>query len=97
MEIKIYSEVPIDKNFEEYLKTKVEKLKKFIFDEGKVNIYIRKERAEYISEISVHSKHMMIFLKEKENDLNKSLNKLFDKIKMQLKKKHDKIIDISHK
>jgi ribosomal subunit interface protein len=97
MEIKIHSAVQIDKQFEDYVAAKAEKLRRFIFDEGTAELYIKKEGPEYISEISIHTKHFTIFLKEVGNDLNSSIEILFDKAKIKLRKTHDKIIDKSHK
>jgi len=97
MEIRIHSAVEIDKRFEEYVKSKVEKLKKFIFDEGIAEIHIKKEGPMYVSEINLHTKHFTIFLKEKDNDIIKSIEVLFDRAKRKLRKTHDKIVDKPHK
>ncbi|MGI6596087.1 MAG: ribosome-associated translation inhibitor RaiA [Elusimicrobia bacterium] len=92
MEIKIHSAVPIDKNFEEYIKNKFGRLKKFLFDEGSADFHIKKEGAVHICIINIHSKGYNVFLKEADNDLNKSVEKLFDKTKRQVRKMHDKVV-----
>ena len=97
MEIKIYSEVEVDKDFEEYVKGKIEKLKKFIFNDGSMHFSIKKEGHQYSSELNIHSKHINVFVKEQEEDINKSVEKLFDRTKRKLRQVHDKIIDKSHK
>ncbi len=97
MEIKFYSEVRVDKTFEEYVKEKVAKLGKFIFDEGKAEVYIKKEGPLFVSEITIHSRPINVFLKEKAESLNESIEELLNKVKTTLRKTHDKIIDKSHK
>ncbi|MCM8785132.1 MAG: HPF/RaiA family ribosome-associated protein [Candidatus Omnitrophica bacterium] len=93
MDIKIYSEVQINKEFEEYIREKIEKLKKFVLDEGYVEFYIKKDGPLYLTEIYLHSKNIKIFLKEKNNDMNKSVEILLDKTKVKLRKLHDKIVN----
>lgn len=93
MEIKIHSEVQIDKNFENYIREKIEKFKKFIFDEGYVEFHIKKDGPLFLTEIYLHSKNISIFLKEKDNDLNKSVEILLDRVKRKLVKTHDKIVN----
>jgi ribosomal subunit interface protein len=97
MEIKIHSAVIIDKNFEEYIKNKFGKLKKFLFDEGNAELHIKKEGPMYVGEIKVHSKSYDVFVKEKNTDLNKSMEGLFDKAKRQASKIHDKVVNRPHK
>jgi len=97
MEIKIYSEVQIDKNLEEHIKKKIEKLEKFVFNEGTISFYIKKEGHQYTSEINIHSKHINIFMKEQAENIKESVETLFDRIKRKLRQAHDKIIDRSHK
>ncbi len=97
MEITVHSvHVPIDKEFEEYIKKKIEKLRKFIFDEGKAEFIIKKEGHRYISEIAVHSKHFTVFVKENSNSLNESVEILFNKAKKKLRRLHEKVIDRNH-
>lgn len=93
MDIRIHSAVELDKRFEEYIKEKFERLEKFIFDEGNAEFHIKKEGPMFISEIRIHSKNNDIFLKEKDNDLNKSVEILFDRAKRQVTKLHDKAVD----
>ena len=93
MKIKFHSEVKIDKNFEDYIKEKIERLKKFMFDEGNVEFYIKKDGPLFFSEIFIHTKNLKIFLKEKDNDLNKSVEILLDRTKEKLRKVHDKIVN----
>jgi len=93
MEIRIHTSVPIDRNFEEYIKEKFDRLEKFIFDEGTAELHIKKEGPFYVSEISIYSKHHSMFIKEQDNDLNKSVEILFDRAKRQVRKMHDRIID----
>lgn len=97
METKIYFEVQIDKNLEEHIKEKIEKLEKFVFNEGTVSFYIKREGHQYTSEIDIHSKHINIFMKEQDEDIKESIEKLFDRTKRKLRQVHDKIIDKSHK
>ncbi|MDD3725580.1 MAG: ribosome-associated translation inhibitor RaiA [Candidatus Ratteibacteria bacterium] len=97
MDIRIYSAVPIDKNFEEYIRDKFTRLKKFLFDEGSAEFHIKREGATYISEIKIHSKGYNIFLKEKDNDINKSVENLFDRVKEQVRKTHDKVVAKKYK
>ncbi|MCX8082673.1 MAG: HPF/RaiA family ribosome-associated protein [bacterium] len=97
MEIKIHSAVPIDKGFEEYIRDKFERLRKFLFDEGHAEFHIKKEGAIYISEIKIHSKSYNIFLKDEDNDMNRSVEKLFDRAKMQTRKMHDKVVAKNYK
>lgn len=92
MNIKIHSEVKIDRNFEDYLKEKIEKLKKFMFDDGSVEFYIKKDGPFFLSEIFLHTKNLKIFLKERDNDLNKSVEILLDRAKEKLRKTHNKIV-----
>lgn len=92
MEIKIHTEVKIDKIFEDYIKEKIAKFQKFLFDSGYVELHIRKEGPMYLTEIYLHSKNLKIFLKEMENDLNKCVEILLDKTKGKLIKMHDKIV-----
>ena len=93
MDIKIHSEVKINKEFKNYIKEKIEKLKKFVFDEGYVEFYIKKDGPLFLTEIYFHSKNIKIFLKEKDNDINKSVENLLDKTKVKLRKLHDKIVN----
>jgi len=98
MDIRIYSAVEIDRHFEEYIKDKFDRLKKFIFNsEGTAELHIKKEGPMYISEIKIHSMHTDIFLKEKDNDINKSVEILFDRAKRQVRKIHDKMVDRPHR
>ncbi|MCM8776814.1 MAG: HPF/RaiA family ribosome-associated protein [Candidatus Omnitrophica bacterium] len=97
MEIRIHSAVPIDKGFEEYIKDKFDRLKKFLFDEGSAEFHIKKEGSTYISEIKIHSRSYNIFLKEEDNDINKCLEQLFDRAKGQARKIHDKVVAKNHK
>jgi len=92
MNIKIHSEVKIDRNFEDYLKEKIEKFKKFMFDDGSVEFYIKKDGPFFLSEIFLHTKNLKIFLKERDNDLNKSVEILLDRAKEKLRKTHSKIV-----
>jgi ribosomal subunit interface protein len=93
MEIKLHSETKIDKNFENYIKEKIEKLRKFMLDDGKVEFYIKKDGPIFLSEIFIHTKSLKIFLKEKDNNLNKSIEILIDRAKEKLRKSHDKIVN----
>ncbi|HOK56239.1 MAG TPA: HPF/RaiA family ribosome-associated protein [bacterium] len=93
MDIKIYSEVEINKEFEDYIKEKIEKLKKFVFDDGYAEFYIKKDGPLFLTEIYLHSKNIKVFLKEKDNDVNKSVENLLDKAKVKLRKLHDKIVN----
>jgi ribosomal subunit interface protein len=93
MNIKFYSEVKIDKNFEDYIKEKIEKFKKFMFDDGSVEFYIKKDGPLFLSEIFIHTKNLKIFLKERDNDLNKSVEILLDRAKEKIRKSHDKIVN----
>jgi len=93
MDIKFHSEVKIDKNFENYIKEKIEKFKKFMFDDGNVEFYIKKDGPLFMTEIFLHTKSLKIFLKEKDNDLNKSVEILLDRAKEKLRKAHDKIVN----
>ncbi|MGC8976231.1 MAG: HPF/RaiA family ribosome-associated protein [Candidatus Ratteibacteria bacterium] len=94
MDIKFHSEVMIEKTYEDYIKKKIEKLKKFMLDNsGHVEFYIKKDGPLYLAEIYLHTKNFRIFLKEKENDLNGTVEKLLDKTKIKLAKTHDKIIN----
>jgi len=97
MEIKLHAGIHIDKTFEEYLTAKIEKLGRFMFDEGKVELYLKREGPEYISEMTVHTKHFTFFLKEQADNLTGSVETLLDKMKVKLQKTHDKIIEKSHK
>ncbi len=97
MGINIHSVVIIDKNFKEYIKDKFEKLEKFIFDSGNLDLYIRKEGPFYISEIKIRFKGHDVFLKEKNSDLNKSIEILFDRAKRQVRKMHDQVVNRPHK
>jgi ribosomal subunit interface protein len=97
MDIKIHSAVTIDKNFEDYVKEKFEKLRKFIFDEGTAELHIKKEGPLYTSEIKIHSKRFNIFLKEQDNDLNKSVEILLDRTRRQARKLHDRVVDRPYK
>jgi len=97
MEIRIHSAVSIDKGFEEYIKDKFDRLKKFLFDEGSAEFHIKKEGSAYISEIKIHSRSYNIFLKEEDNDINKSVEKLFDRAKEQTRKMHDKVVAKNYK
>ncbi|HOL21722.1 MAG TPA: HPF/RaiA family ribosome-associated protein [bacterium] len=97
MEIRIHSAVPIDKGFEEYIKDKFDRLKKFLFDEGSAEFHIKREGSIYISEIKIHSKSYNIFLKDEDNDMNKSVEKLFDRAKGQARKMHDKVVAKNYK
>ncbi len=96
MNIKIHSKLEINHQFQDYIKEKIQKLQKFIFDEGSVEFYIKKDGPFYISEVNLHTKSFTIFLKEKEHDLNKCVELLIDKLKTKLSKIHDKIIDKTH-
>ncbi len=93
MDIKIHSEVQINKEFEEYIREKIERFKKFFLDEGYVEFYIKKDGPLYLTEIYLHSKNIKIFLKERDNDMNKSVEILLDKTKIKLRKLHDKIVN----
>jgi ribosomal subunit interface protein len=93
MDIRIYSAVELDKRFEEYIKEKFDRLEKFIFDEGTAEFHLKKEGPMFISEIRIHSKNNDVFLKEEDNDLNKSVEILFDRAKRQVTKLHDKVVD----
>jgi ribosomal subunit interface protein len=93
MNIKFHSEVKIDKNFEDYIKEKIEKFKKFMFDDGSVEFYIKKDGPLFLSEIFIHTKNLKIFLKERDNDLNKSVEILLDRAKEKIRKSHDKIVN----
>lgn len=94
MNIKIHSEVKIDKEYEDYIKEKIEKLKKFMFDDsGYVEFYIKKDGPLFLTEIYLHVKNFKIFLKEKGNDLNRSVEVLLDRTKTKLRKTHDRIIN----
>jgi len=97
MKINIHLNVEIDKNFEEYLNKKIEKLEKFIFDDGNVEFFIKKEGPFYVSEIDIHTKNHIIFLKEKESDIVKSVDFLIDRTKRKLRQLHDKIVDKNKK
>ncbi len=97
MDIRIYSAVELDKHFEEYIISKFERLKKFIFDEGVAEFYIKKEGPMYISEIRIHSKNNNVFLKEKDADMNKSVEILFDRVKRKVTKLHDRVVDRPYK
>jgi len=97
MEIRIYSAVELDRSFEEYITGKFERLEKFIFDEGVAEFHIKKEGPMYISEIRIHSKNTNIFLKEKDADINKSVEILFDRAKRQVTKLHDKVVERPHR
>jgi ribosomal subunit interface protein len=93
MHIKFHSEVKIDKNFEDYIKEKIERFKKFMFDDGNVEFYIKKDGPLFLSEIFIHTKNLKIFLKEKDNDLNKSVEILLDRAKEKMRKVHDKTVN----
>lgn len=93
MDIKIHSEVKIDKLFEDYIKEKIEKLKKFIFDSGYAEFHIKKDGTMFLTEIYLHSKNLKIFLKEKNKDLNKSVEILMDRTKEKVRKTHEKIVN----
>ncbi|MFN4227345.1 MAG: HPF/RaiA family ribosome-associated protein [Candidatus Ratteibacteria bacterium] len=93
MDIKIHSEVQINKEYEEYIKEKIEKLKKFVLNDGYVEFHIKKDGPLYLTEIYLHSKNIKVFLKEKSNDINKSVETLLDKTKIKLRKLHDKIVN----
>ncbi|MCM8817954.1 MAG: HPF/RaiA family ribosome-associated protein [Candidatus Omnitrophica bacterium] len=93
MDIKIYSEVKIDKLFENYIKEKIEKLQKFIFDSGYAEFYIKKDGSIFLTEIYLHSKNLKVFLKEKNKDLNKSVEILLDRTKEKVRKTHEKIVN----
>ncbi|MCM8771649.1 MAG: HPF/RaiA family ribosome-associated protein [Candidatus Omnitrophica bacterium] len=93
MDIKIHSEVKIDKVFEDYIKEKIEKLQKFIFDNGYVEFHIRKDGSLFLTEFYLHSKNLKVFLTEKSNDLNRSVEILLDRAKEKVRKLHDKIVN----
>ncbi len=93
MNIKIHSEVKIDKLFEDYIKEKIEKFQKFIFDDGYAEFHIKKDGAMFLTEIYLHSKNLKIFLKERDNDLNKSVEILLDRTKEKIRKLHEKIVN----
>lgn len=97
MKVNIHSSVEIDSAFQEYLNKKIEKLEKFIFDEGNAEIFIKKEGPFFVSEIDIHTKNHMIFLKEKDDDLAKSIDLLIDRTKRKLRQLHDKIVDKNRK
>lgn len=97
MEMRIHSTVQIDKHFEDYIRDKFDRLKKFLFDEGTAEFHIKREGSIYISEIKIHSKHHNIFLKEEDNDINKSVENLFDRVKRHLRKIHDIVVTKNHK
>lgn len=96
MEIKIHSAVEIENKFKEYIEEKFSRLSKFIFDKGQAELYIKKEGPLYLSEIKITIKNSTIFLKESDDDLNKSIEILYDRTKRQLRKLHDKITDKLH-
>ncbi|RKY32611.1 MAG: ribosome-associated translation inhibitor RaiA [Candidatus Omnitrophota bacterium] len=92
MEIIVNSvHVKIDKKFEEYIKKKIEKLKKFIFDEGEAKFILKKEGDQYISELSLHTKYFDVFVKENSENLNESVEILFNKAKKKLRRLHEKV------
>ncbi len=93
MEIIIHSSVTIDKKFEGYIIDKFAKLGKFLAEKSDADIYIKKEGPAFISEIRIKSKNVDIFLKEEDDDINKSIELLFDRSKRQLRKEHDKRVD----
>jgi len=96
MDVKIHSAVDIDAKFKEYIEEKFGRLSKFIFDKGQTEIYIRKEGPLFLTEIKVVVKNSTIFIKEEDNDINKSIEVLYDRAKSQLRKLHDKITDKPH-
>jgi len=51
----------------------------------------------YISEIRIHSKNNNVFLKEKDADMNKSVEILFDRVKRKVTKLHDRVVDRPYK
>ena len=97
MKINIHSNIELDDKFQEYLNKKVEKLEKFIFDEGNADIYIKKDGPFYISEIDIKTKKHTIFLKEKEKNISKCIDLLITKTKRKLTQLHDIVIDRSKK
>lgn len=90
MDIKIYSNIEIDSRFKEYIEDKFSRLDKFVFDRCQAEIYIKKEGHLFLTEIKVMVKNSTIFIKKKADDLNKSIEILYDKTKRQLRKLHDK-------
>ena len=98
MEIIVHSvHVKIDAAFEEYVRAKIQKLRKFMFDEGRAEFIVKREGPQYVTEISIHTKHSSVFLKEKSENLNKSVELLMDKTKKKLRRLHEKVIDKSLK
>ncbi len=93
MNIKIYSEVKIDKIFEDYIKKKIEKFQKFIFDDGYTEFYIKKDGPMFLTEIYLHSKNFKVFLKESDGDLNKSVENLLDRTKKKIRRLHEKVVN----
>lgn len=96
MEKKIHSLVQIDARFEAHVREKMDKLEKFLFEDGRMEVYIKKEGPEFLSEMTVRSKNLNLFVKESSPDLNASVEGLFDKAKAGVAKAHDRIIDRSH-
>lgn len=97
MEIRLFSTVHLDASFREYLTAKIEKLGRFIFDEGSAEFHLKKEGPQFISELRVHSKHQTLFVKEQSPDLNTSVELLLDKVRNKLRKAHERVIDRSHR
>ena len=97
MKINFHSKLELDENFYNYLNKKIRKLEKFIFDEGNADIFLKKEGPFYVAEIDIKTKNHTIFLREKENDINKSIELLIDRTKRKLRQLHEKIIDKSKK
>jgi len=96
MDIKIHSAVAIDDKFKEYIEEKFNRLSKFVFDKGQGEIYIKKEGPLYLTEIKIMIKNSTTFIKEQDDDLNKSIEILYDRTKRQLRKLHDKMTERPH-
>ena len=97
MEIRMFSAVHLDPAFREYLEAKIEKLGKFIFDEGSAEFHLKKEGPQFISELRIHSKHQTLFIKEQAADLNGSVELLLDRAKNKLRKTHERVIERSRR
>ncbi len=97
MEIRVYASIPIDKSFEEYIRNKFARLDKFIFKDGTIELNINKEGPFYVSKANINSGQHNLFIREENNDLNKSIENLFDRTKRQVRKLHDKIVDRPHR
>lgn len=96
MEKKIHSLVQIDPQFEAYIEEKCEKLQKFLFGDARMDLYIKKEGPEYVTQMAIRGKGINLFVKEGRPDLNASIEGLFDKAKAGIAKTHNRIIEQSH-